>query len=55
MIGGWLDNNAGKTGFNMMFIYAIVMAAGCVVASLVLSKVIKKDQVPEENPSKAIS
>ncbi|MGM0216836.1 MFS transporter [Enterococcus sp. AZ109] len=52
MIGGWLDNNTGKTGFNMMFIYAIVMAAGCVVTSLILAKVIKKDTVSDETSSK---
>lgn len=42
MIGGWLDNNDGKAEFNMMFIYAIVMAVGCVIASFLLSRVIKK-------------
>ncbi|MBV7391288.1 MULTISPECIES: MFS transporter [Enterococcus] len=47
MIGGWLDNNSGKTGFNMMFIYAIVMAVGCIIACLVLAKVIQKNKVEE--------
>ncbi|OUQ60015.1 MFS transporter [Tyzzerella sp. An114] len=42
MIGGWLDTYAGKTGYNMMFIYAIVMALLCVVVSLVLSRVTRK-------------
>ena len=45
MIGGWLDNNTGKTGFNMMFIYAIVMAAGCVISALALTYTIKKGKV----------
>lgn len=45
MIGGWLDNNPGKTGFNMTFTYAIAMAIGCVISSLILAKVIQKDKV----------
>lgn len=45
MIGGWLDNHDGKAGFNMMFIYAIFMAVCCVIASLLLTKIIKKDKV----------
>lgn len=44
MIGGWLDNNPGKSGFNMTFIYAIAMAVGCIVMSLILSRVIKRDK-----------
>ncbi|MGX7418346.1 MFS transporter [Carnobacterium gallinarum] len=44
MIGGWLDKYSGKTGYNMMFIYAIGMAIGCVILTLVLSRIIKKDK-----------
>ena len=42
MIGGWLDNNPGKAGFNMMFMYAIAMGIGCIIFSLVLAVIIKK-------------
>ena len=42
MIGGWFDTYAGKTGYNMMFIYAVVMAVLCVIMSLLLTKIIKK-------------
>lgn len=42
MIGGWLDNNPGKEGFNMMFIYAIVMGIGCIFFSFVLQFIVKK-------------
>lgn len=45
MIGGWIDKHAGKTGYNMMFVYAMVMAAGCMILSLVLSRVVKKDKI----------
>ncbi|GAB2027786.1 MFS transporter [Lactovum odontotermitis] len=49
MIGGWMDHNPGKSGFNMMFIYAIVMAVGCVVVSAILMQVIKKrKEIAEE-------
>lgn len=42
MIGGWLDHNPGKTGFNMMFIYAIVMGVLCILCALALAVVIRR-------------
>lgn len=42
MIGSWLDNNEGKAGFDLMFMYAIAMAVACVIACIALSVVIKK-------------
>ncbi len=42
MVGGWLDTHAGKTGFNMMFVYAIVMALACFVLSIALHIIVKK-------------
>lgn len=42
MIGSWLDNNEGKAGFDLMFMYAIAMAVACVIACIILSVVIKK-------------
>lgn len=42
MLGGWLDTYSGKTGYNMMFVYAIVMAVLCVIVSLLLSRITKK-------------
>ena len=44
MIGGWLDANPGKAGFNMMFMYAIAMGVGCIIFSFVLTAIIKKDK-----------
>jgi len=43
MIGNWMDTHAGKAGFNMMFVYAIVMAAACIGFALALGYVRKKD------------
>lgn len=43
MVGGWLDTYTGKTGFTMMFAYAIGMAVGCIILALVLMAIIKKD------------
>jgi hypothetical protein len=42
MIGGWLDANPGKAGFNMMFMYAIAMGIGCIIFSVILTTIIKK-------------
>ncbi|MBO0428083.1 MFS transporter [Vagococcus fluvialis] len=42
MIGSWLDNNEGKAGFDLMFMYAIAMVVACVIACIILSVVIKK-------------
>jgi len=44
MVGGWLDKYTGKTGFNMMFVYAIAMAVLCVTFSVILTRIIKKDK-----------
>lgn len=44
MVGGWMDSHAGKAGFNMMFVYAIVMAILCIILALILSRVIKKSK-----------
>ena len=43
MIGGWMDAHPGKTGFNMMFVYAIGMAVACIVFALILGYIRKKD------------
>ncbi|MFP3156404.1 MFS transporter [Lachnospiraceae bacterium ZAX-1] len=44
MVGRWFDQNPGKSGFNMMFVYAIVMAAICLILSFVLTRIIKSDK-----------
>jgi len=44
MIGNWLDQYTGKTGFDMMFLYAIAMAIGCIIFSLLLKYLISKDK-----------
>lgn len=43
IVGGWMDKYSGKTGFNMMFVYAIVMAVICITLALVLNRIIKRD------------
>lgn len=43
MVGKWMDSNPGKSGFNMMFVYAIAMALLCVVFALILGVVRKRD------------
>lgn len=43
MIGSWMDANPGKAGYNMMFVYALAMAALCFVFALVLFFIVKKD------------
>ena len=45
IVGGWMDSY-GHTGFNMTWIYAIVMSLLCVVFTFILSKV-AKDKLPE--------
>lgn len=42
LVGGWMDSY-GRTGFNMTWIYAVVAALLCVILTLILSKVVKKD------------
>lgn len=42
LVGGWMDKY-GEQGFKMTWIYAAVAALLCVVVTLFLSKVIKKD------------
>lgn len=44
MVGSWLDKYQGKTGFNMMFVYAIAMALLCLLFSFILSRIIKKNK-----------
>jgi len=44
MVGGWMDSHAGKAGFNMMFVYAAVMAILCIILALILNTVIKKSK-----------
>ncbi len=43
LVGGWMDSY-GRTGFNMTWIYAVVAALLCVVLTLILGRVVKKDQ-----------
>lgn len=43
LVGGWMDSY-GRTGYNMTWIYAVVMAVLCIILTLVLSKVVKKDK-----------
>lgn len=43
LVGGWMDSY-GRTGFNMTWIYAVVASLLCVVLTLILGKVVKKDQ-----------
>lgn len=50
MVGGWFDTYTGKTGYNMMFIYAIVMAVLCVIMSIILDK-ITKNRISNGQPS----
>lgn len=47
MVGGWIDSHAGKTGFNMMFVYAVAMAVLCIILALILSRVIKKGKTAQ--------
>lgn len=42
LVGGWMDKY-GRTGFNMTWIYAVVAAVLCIVMTLILSKVVKKN------------
>lgn len=42
LVGGWMDSY-GRTGFNMTWIYAIAAAVLCVILTLILGKVVKKD------------
>lgn len=44
MIGSWMDANPGKAGYNMMFVYALVMAALCFVFAFILFRIVKKDK-----------
>jgi len=43
MIGNWMDKFPGKEGFNMMFVYAILMAVACIAFALALGYIRKKD------------
>ncbi len=44
LVGGWMDSY-GRTGFNMTWIYAIAAAVLCVILTLILSRIVKKEQV----------
>ena len=41
LVGGWMDAY-GRTGFNMTWAYAVVMAVLCIILSIILGRVIKK-------------
>lgn len=43
LVGGWMDSY-GRTGFNMTWIYAVVAALLCVILTLILGKIVKRDQ-----------
>lgn len=45
MVGGWFDTHPGKAGFDMMFIYAIIMGLMCIVFSLLLALVIRRKKI----------
>lgn len=45
MIGSWIDNSAGRAGYDMMFMYAIAMGIGCMILAVVLRRVIKKKPI----------
>ncbi|NOS34884.1 hypothetical protein, partial [Acinetobacter baumannii] len=45
MVGGWFDTHPGKAGFDMMFIYAIIMGLMCIVFSLLLAFVIRRKKI----------
>lgn len=42
MIGSWLDK--GRSGYNMMFVYAAVMGVGCLLLAFILQRIISRDQ-----------
>lgn len=42
MIGAWIDK--GRSGYNMMFVYAAVMGVGCLLLAFLLQMTIRKDQ-----------
>lgn len=44
LVGGWLDQYAGKTGYNRVFIYATVMGVLCMIISWALYTIVKKDK-----------
>lgn len=43
LVGGWMDNY-GRTGFNMTWIYAVIMAVLCIILTLILGKTVKKNK-----------
>lgn len=43
LVGSWMDSY-GRTGYNMTWIYAVVMAVLCIIVTFILSKVVKKDE-----------
>lgn len=46
LVGSWMDNY-GASGFKMTWVYAMVAALLCIVFSLVLSRIIKKEQAKQ--------
>ena len=53
MIGGWMDANVGtRTGYDMMFVYALIMGLGCMALALILRKVVKNGK-PVKAPEAA--
>lgn len=42
LTGSWLDSYAGKTGYNMIFVYAVAMGLLCMIISFSLYCIIKK-------------
>lgn len=47
LVGSWMDSY-GRTGYNMTWIYAVVMAVLCIIITITLSKVVKKGDVKVE-------
>ena len=43
MVGSWLDNYQGQAGYDMIFVYASVMAFVCAIIAFALYRSIKKD------------
>lgn len=43
MVGSWLDNYQGQAGYDMIFVYASVMALVCAIIAFALYRSIKKD------------
>ena len=44
LAGGWIDSYAGKAGYDRVFLYAAAMGALCVVITLALLAVVRRDK-----------